>query len=79
MERSNLICCLVGWFSAKRPGCSADDLRILVDQALQDSHMVPIGGEPNDKQLLEELLGEITIHVLGTGLNRSTRRRLGDR
>lgn len=77
MERSYLICMLVGWFTAKKPDIKADDLRIQIDQSLTDSKLTTLGSEPNDVQLLEELLGETMISVLGKGINRETRRKHG--
>lgn len=77
MERSNLICMLVGWFTAKKPDITPDDLRIQIDQSLTDSKLTTLGTEPNDLQLLEELLGETMISVLGKGINRKTRRKYG--
>jgi len=77
MERSNLICMLVGWFTAKKQDITADDLRIQIDQSLTDSKLTTLGTEPNDLQLLEELLGETMISVMGKGINRETRRKHG--
>lgn len=77
MERSNLICMLVGWFTAKKPDITANDLRIQIDQSLTDSKLTTIGTEPNDLQLLQELLGEAMISVMGKGINRETRRKYG--
>ncbi len=77
MERSNLICVLVGWFSAKNPGIQGNDLKIEIDNSLIESKLTPLGTEPDDNQLLEELLGEVMISVMGKGVNRETRRKHG--
>jgi len=74
MERSNLICCLVGKFSALKPDITAEDLRIKIDQHLQECNLTPLGTEKNDVELLQELLDETMISVLGAGINRKTRR-----
>lgn len=77
MERNNLICWLFGWFNAKEPNISAEDLQIKVDQSLFDSKMTPLGSEPNDLQTIQELLAETMIHVMGQGYNRQQRREGG--
>lgn len=77
MERSNLICMLVGWYSATDHTMNADDLRIKIDNALMKSHFTPIGTEDNDLQLLDELLGETMMYVMGQGINRQQRRQKG--
>mgnify|MGYP001568658543 CR=1 FL=1 len=74
MERSNLICCLVGFFTAKHPSISSDDLKIEIDNRLIESQMTPLGTEPNDSNLLQDLLDETIFSVMGRGINRSQRR-----
>ena len=68
---------LVGWFSAKNDNITGDNLRIILDQSLQESHFSSLGTEPNDIELLSELLGETMLHVMGKGINRDTRRKYG--
>lgn len=75
MERNNLICSLFGWYSAKIPNIKGEDLKIMIDNSLMESHLTPLGKE--DNQLLDELLGEIMISVMGKGINRETRRKYG--
>lgn len=77
MERDYLICLLVGWFSGKNPNISASDLKIEIDNSLFESKFTPIGTEPNDLKLLDELLGETMMSVIGKGINRATRRKHG--
>jgi len=77
MERNNLICMLVGWFSAKESTIDAQDLRILIDNSLMESKFTPIGTESGDSQLIEELLGETMMSIMGKGINRATRRKYG--
>lgn len=43
MERNNLICMLVGWYSARNPNIQAEDLKIEIDNALLKSHFTPLG------------------------------------
>lgn len=74
MERSNLICMLVGWHSAKNPNVDAVDLKILIDNSLMESKFTPIGTELNDLDLLKELSAEAMMSVFGKGINRKTRR-----
>ena len=77
MERSNLICWLQGWFTAKEPNISAVDLKIKLDNSLIESGITPLGTEPNDLEIMRELLAETMIHVMGRGINRETRRKGG--
>ena len=68
---------MVGWFSGKNPNISSTDLRISIDDSLFESKFTPIGTEPNDLQLLDELLAETMMSVMGKGINRKTRRKHG--
>lgn len=70
---------LIGYEIAKNPGISVKDLKINVDNSLIESKFVPIGSEPNDLQLLDELLGETMMSVMGKGINRESRRKSGVR
>jgi len=72
MERNYLICALMGKFVEQDHSISAEDLRVKIDQALENSCMTPIGAD--DMQLLDEVLGEIMISVLGAKINRAQRR-----
>jgi len=74
MERDRLICCLVGKFTALKPSITAEDLRIILDQHLMDCNITPLGTEPNDAELMQDLLDETAISVLGQGINRKMRR-----
>ena len=74
MERSYLICSLLGWFCAKEPGLSGSDLKIKIDQALADSKFTPLGTEDTDMQLLDETAAELLMSVIGRGRNRKDRR-----
>ncbi len=75
MERRWLICGLLGWFCAKEPHITSENLRIKIDQMLSDSKFTPLGSESGDLQLLDEMIGEFTMSVIGRGFNRSDRRR----
>jgi len=75
MERNWLICGMLGWFCAKAPDITSDDLRIKIDQMLSDSKFTPLGSEIGDLQLLDEMIGEFTMSVLGRGFNRRDRRK----
>ncbi len=75
MQRDRLICCLVGKFTALEPSITADDLRIKIDQHLQKCHFMPLGTEDGDTELLQDLLDETMMSVIGSGINRKTRRK----
>ena len=72
MERNYLICALMGKFVEQDNSISAEDLRIKIDQTLEDSCLTPIGRD--DITFLDEVLGEIMISVLGAKINRAQRR-----
>ncbi len=74
MERDRLICCLVGKFSALKPNITADDLRIKIDQHLQECNFTSIGTEEGDLDLFQDLLDETMMSVIGAGINRKMRR-----
>lgn len=73
MERNYLICALMGKFTEQDHSISAEDLRIKIDQALEDSCMTPVGAK--DIALLDEVLGELMISVIGAKVNRAQRRK----
>lgn len=74
MERDRLICCLVGRFVALEPSISSVDLKIKIDQHLQECNLTSIGTEEGDVELLQDLLDETIFSVLGRGINRKMRR-----
>lgn len=74
MERNWLICGLLGWFCAKEPNITSENLRIKIDQMLLESKFTPLGTEKSDLQLLDEMIGEFTMSVIGRGFNRKDRR-----
>jgi len=73
MERNYLICALMGKFVEQDHSISAEDLQIKIDQALEASCMTPVGAA--DAQLLDEVLGELMISVIGAKINRADRRK----
>lgn len=75
MERDHLICCLFGRITASKPDIDSQDLRIEIDNVLSESKFTTIGTEPNDIQLLDELIGELQMSLMGRGYNRKDRRR----
>jgi hypothetical protein len=75
MERNYLICTLIGRFTALDQNISADDLRYKIDEKLLESCMTPI--DTKDVQLLDEVLAETMISVMGRGVNREQRRDQG--
>ena len=74
MERDRLICCLVGKFSALEPNITAEDLRIKIDQHLQECNFTSIGTEDGDLELIQDLLDETMMSIMGAGINRKMRR-----
>jgi hypothetical protein len=74
MKRTYLICSLIGWHVAKNPSITAAEIKIAIDDQLIESHFTPLGSEPGDVQLLEELIGETMMWVIGQGWNRKLRR-----
>lgn len=75
MERNYLIAMLIGRYVALDQNISADDLRYKIDEELTKSCMIPI--DKNDIQLLDEVLAEAMINVMGKGINRDQRRNMG--
>jgi len=74
MERDHLICCLFGRITASKQDISSDDLKVEMDQFLLESKFTPLGTETNDVQLLNELIGELQMSLIGRGWNRKDRR-----
>lgn len=66
---------MLGWYCAKEPNITSDDLRIKIDQFLLDSKFTPLGTEKGDLALLDEMIGELTMSAVGRGFNRKDRRR----
>ena len=66
---------MLGWFCAKEPDITSENLRIKIDQLLADSKFTPLGTEKGDLQLLDEMIGELTMSVIGRGFNRKDRRK----
>lgn len=75
MERYWLICGLLGWFCAKEPDITSQDLRIRIDQFLEASKFTMLGTEEGDLQLLDEMIAEFTMSLIGRGFNRADRRK----
>lgn len=75
MERNWLICAQLGWLCAKKPHLTGADLRIEIDQFLELSKFTPLGTEEEDTALLDEMIGELTMGVIGRGHNRLDRRK----
>ena len=75
MERNWLICGMLGWFCAKSPNITSQDLREKIDQFLIDSKFTPLGTEDGDLHLLDEMIGELTMASVGRGFNRADRRK----
>ena len=74
MERDKFICFLSGGFVALQPTISGEDLKIKIDQRLAECNLTSLGSEPNDGELIQNLLDETIISVLGQGINRKMRR-----
>ena len=75
MERNWLICAMLGWFCAKSPNITSEDLRYKIDEFLVDSKFTPLGTEDGDLALLDEMIGELTMAAIGRGFNRADRRK----
>jgi len=75
MERDKLICFLSGEFIALQPSMSGEDLKIKIDQRLTECNLPSLGSEPNDDELIKNLLDETIISLFGQGINRKMRRR----
>lgn len=78
MERGRLLCSLIGFFVAKYPNADAEDLKVRVDNHLFECHLTPIGTEPEDIEILQDLLDEVSFSTLARS-NRSERRAGGIR
>ena len=50
-------------------------MRVEIDQFLIKSKFTPLGQEEGDLQLLDEMIGELTMGSIGRGSNRADRRR----
>ena len=76
MERTWLICVQLGWYCAKYPNITSDDLRYKIDEFLIESKFTPLGTEDGDLELLDEMIGELTMATIGRGINRKDRRKI---
>jgi len=74
MERNYLIAGLMGWFCAKQPHIDGVDLKVKIDQVLSDSGFTLLGTEKDDLQLLDEMVAEFLMSVMGRKFNRNDRR-----
>jgi len=75
MERHHLICGLIGYFVGLDKTITGEDLSIRIDQMLEVSKFTPLGTEKGDLQLLDEMIAEFTMSVIGRGFNRKDRRK----
>lgn len=75
MERYHMICGLIGFFVGEDNNITSKDLSVKIDQRLLDSKFTPLGSEKGDLQLLDEMIAEFVMSVIGRGFNRSDRRR----
>ena len=75
MERHHLICGLLGYFVGLDKTITSKDLSVKIDQMLEVSKFTPLGTEDGDLQLLDEMIGEFTMSVIGRGFNRADRRK----
>ncbi len=76
MERSHLICGLIGQFCAEDQSVDSLDLRVKIDQVLIDSGFTVLGSEEGDTELLDEMIGEFQMSLIGRGYNRKDRRKI---
>ena len=75
MERHHLICGLLGYFVGLDKTITSKDLSVKIDQMLEVSKFTPLGTEEGDLQLLDEMIAEFTMSVIGRGFNRADRRK----
>lgn len=75
MERSHLICTLIGRITNQDESINADDLRYEIDQRLEKCCLPLLGQEKGDLELLDEVLAECMIYVMGQKINRRMRRK----
>ena len=75
MERTFLICGLIGFFCAQDKELDGIDLKIKVDQTLESAGFPLLGTDKNDDQLLNEFSSELLISIMGRGFNRADRRK----
>ena len=74
MERHHMICALVGYFIGLDKNIRSNDLSIRIDEILIASKFTALGKEDGDLRLLDELISEFTMSVIGRGFNRKDRR-----
>ncbi len=75
MQRNYLISGLMGWFCAKESSIDGTDLKIKIDQVLKESGFTLLGTEKDDMQLLDEMIAEFLMSVMGRKFNRKDRRK----
>jgi hypothetical protein len=66
---------MLGWFCAKEKNITSEGLRDKLDEYLLASKFTPLGTEEGDLQLLDEMIGELTMAGIGRGFNRQDRRK----
>jgi len=74
MERHHLICGLIGFYVCENHYIKGEDLSYKINNMLIDSKFTPLGTEDGDLQLLDEMIAEFTMSVIGRGFNRKDRR-----
>ena len=65
---------LIGRIAASNPSINGQDLREEIDKELTKCHFTLLGYEEGDTTLLDELIGETMMYVIGQGINRRQRR-----
>ena len=70
-----MVCTLVGYFIGLDKNIRSEDLSIQIDEVLIASKFTALGKEDGDLQLLDELISELTMSVLGRWYNRKDRRK----
>ena len=76
MQRSHLICGLIGQFCKEDKSIDSLDLHVMIDQVLIDSGFTILGSEEGDTELLDEMIGEFQMSLIGRGYNRKDRRNI---
>lgn len=75
MERHHMICGLLGFFVGENINIKSVDLSFKINEMLLASKFTPLGSEEGDLQLLDEMIAEFTMSVIGRGFNRADRRK----
>jgi len=74
MERHHMICGLVGFFVGENHQITSQNLSYKIDEILIESKFTVLGAEDGDLRLLDEMIAEFTMSVIGRGFNRADRR-----